>query len=87
MGLFCWYMLCINAVSFLLFALDKIKAKAGAWRISEFALMLLAIIGGSIGSLLALIICRHKIRVPKFKFGIPVIILMQAALFFVKFNI
>lgn len=82
MGLFCGYILCINIITFVMYALDKIKAKAGAWRISEFALMLLAVIGGSAGALLAMIVCRHKIRVPRFRFGIPVIIVLQALVFY-----
>ena len=82
MSLFVSYVLCINAVTFVLYALDKIKAKAGVWRISEFALMLLAVIGGSVGALLAMIVCRHKIRVPKFKFGIPAIIILQIIVFY-----
>lgn len=82
MGLFCGYILCINIITFVMYALDKIKAKAGAWRISEFALMLLAVIGGSAGALLAMIVCRHKIRVPRFRFGIPVIIILQVAVFY-----
>ena len=82
MSLFVSYVLCINAVTFVLYALDKIKAKAGAWRISEFALMLLAVTGGSVGALLAMIVCRHKIRVPKFKFGIPAIIILQIIVFY-----
>ena len=51
MGLFCGYILCINTITFVIYALDKIKAKAGAWRISEFVLILLAVIGGSAGAL------------------------------------
>lgn len=82
MGLFCGYILCINIITFVMYALDKIKAKAGAWRISEFALMILAVIGGSAGALLAMIVCRHKIRVPRFRFGIPVIIILQVAVFY-----
>ena len=82
MGLFCGYILCINIITFVMYALDKIKAKAGAWCISEFALMILAVIGGSAGALLAMIVCRHKIRVPRFRFGIPVIIILQVAVFY-----
>ena len=82
MSLFISYMLCINAVTFLIYTLDKIKAKAGAWRISEFALLLLAAAGGAAGALIAMIICRHKIRVPKFKLGIPLILTAQIAVLY-----
>ena len=87
MGLLTGYLLGMNAVAFVLYAIDKLKAKMDAWRISENVLIWMAILGGSVGALLAMIIFRHKIRVTKFKFGIPVIILIQAALFLIKWNI
>jgi uncharacterized membrane protein YsdA (DUF1294 family) len=87
MGLLTGYLLGMNAVAFVLYAIDKLKAKMDAWRISENVLIWMAILGGSVGALLAMIICRHKIRVPKFRFGVPVIILIQAALFLIKWNI
>lgn len=77
MGLVPSYLICINLVTFALYAIDKIKARAGAWRISEFVLLLLAVIGGSVGALAAMTVCRHKIRVPKFKIGVPLILIVQ----------
>lgn len=82
MSLFFSYILCINAVTFAMYALDKIKARAGAWRISEFALILMAVVGGSGGALLAMFLCRHKIRVPKFMFGIPAILAAQLVILY-----
>ncbi len=82
MDLLTGYLIGMNAVTFVLYAVDKLKARAGAWRISENALMLLAAVGGSVGALLAMLVCRHKIRTPKFKFGIPAIIMVQAVLIY-----
>lgn len=45
-----YYLLAINALSFILFGLDKYKAKKGKWRISETTLLTMAAIGGSIGA-------------------------------------
>ena len=45
-----YYLLAINALSFILFGLDKNKAKKGKWRISEATLLMMAVIGGSIGA-------------------------------------
>ena len=42
----------INVLTFLVYGIDKSKAKQGSWRISEATLLLLAVIGGSIGALL-----------------------------------
>ena len=48
-----FYLLAINLVTFLLYGIDKWKAKSGQWRISEANLLWLAVIGGSVGALSA----------------------------------
>ena len=60
----------------------KSKAKQGCWRISEATLLLLAVIGGSIGALLGMQIWRHKTKHEKFKYGLPLILLAQIALIY-----
>ena len=47
-----YYLIVINIVTFLVYGIDKWKAKQGSWRISEATLLILAVIGGSIGALL-----------------------------------
>ena len=47
-----YYLIVINIVTFLVYGIDKWKAKQGNWRISEATLLILAVIGGSIGALL-----------------------------------
>ena len=49
-----YILICINVVTFLVYGIDKWKAKQGSWRISEATLLLLAVIGGSIGALLGM---------------------------------
>ena len=44
------YLLAVNIVTFLLYGIDKYKAKKGKWRISEATLLTMAAIGGSIGA-------------------------------------
>ena len=73
------YLLAVNIVTFLLYGIDKYKAKKGKWRISETTLLLLAVIGGSIGAWVGMRIWHHKTMHKKFKYGIPVIIIMQIA--------
>ncbi|MCI6295004.1 MAG: DUF1294 domain-containing protein [Bacteroidales bacterium] len=75
-----YYLLAINAVTFLLYGIDKYKAKKGRWRISEATLLLMAVIGGSIGAWAGMRLWHHKTMHKKFKYGIPVIIIMQIAL-------
>lgn len=72
-----YYLLAINALSFILFGVDKYKAKKGKWRISEATLLMMAVIGGSLGALGGMRLWHHKTMHKKFKYGIPVIITMQ----------
>ena len=75
-----YYLLAVNALTFLLYGMDKYKAKKGRWRISEATLLLMAVIGGSIGAWVGMRIWHHKTMHKKFKYGIPVIIIFQVAL-------
>ena len=76
----------INIVTFIIYGIDKYKAKKGKWRIPENSLIGLAIIGGSIGAYLGMRVWHHKTMHLKFKYGIPLIIVIQliAAYMFVK---
>ena len=75
-----YYLLVINAVTFLLYGIDKYKAKKGQWRISEATLLTMDAISGSIGALAGMRLWHHKTMHKKFKYGIPVIIIFQVAL-------
>ena len=75
-----YYLLAVNITSFLLYGIDKYKAKKGRWRISEATLLLMAVIGGSIGAWAGMRLWHHKTMHKKFKYGIPVIVIMQIAL-------
>lgn len=70
----------INLIGFLLMGIDKAKAKRRAFRIPEATLFIVALIGGSIGSLLGMYVFRHKTRHLKFTIGIPVILGIQIIL-------
>jgi uncharacterized membrane protein YsdA (DUF1294 family) len=74
------YLLLINIITFALYAIDKLNAKTDSWRISERMLILFAVAGGSVGALFGMYICRHKTRKPKFKFGVPAILVVQIIL-------
>lgn len=75
------YLLIVNAIGFLLMTVDKYKAKKNLWRIPESTLMTIALIGGSIGSLVGMYTVRHKTKHLKFTVGIPVILVLQIAAF------
>ena len=74
------YLLAINIATFLLYGIDKYKAKKNQWRISEATLLTMAAIGGSIGAWAGMRLWHHKTMHKKFKYGIPVRIIMQIAL-------
>ena len=75
-----YYLLGINAVAFIMYGIDKYKAKKAKWRIPEATLLLLAVLGGSIGAWMGMKVWHHKTKHKKFKYGIPSILLIQMAL-------
>ena len=75
-----YYLLVINAVAFIVYGIDKLKARKGRWRIPEATLLLLAIVGGSVGAWLGMKAWHHKTMHLKFKYGLPAILLLQLAL-------
>ena len=75
-----YYLIVINVVTFLVYGIDKWKAKQGSWRISEATLLILAVIGGSFGALFGMKVWRHKTMHKKFKYGLPLILIIQIIL-------
>lgn len=65
------YLVVINLMELMMMWVDKCMARNGKTRIPERVLLFFAIIGGSIGGILGMILCRHKIRKPLFLFGFP----------------
>lgn len=66
-----YYLIVMNVIGFLLMGLDKWKAKKHAWRISEMTLLLVAALGGAVGSMLGMHLFHHKTRHWYFLYGIP----------------
>lgn len=75
---FLLYLVIINAAGFLLMRTDKKKARRRQRRIPERMLLGTAVIGGSIGTLIAMYTYHHKTKHRRFKFGIPAILFVQA---------
>lgn len=79
------YLLLVNTAAFLVFGLDKWKAKRKEKRktirrVPEKTLFLLAILGGSVGAILGMRVFHHKTLHKRFRFGLPVILVLQLAL-------
>ena len=77
-----YYLLGINIFSFLIFFIDKRKAIKNSYRISEAFLFLLSVLGGSLGSLLAMKVFHHKTRKMKFTLGLPLIFILHLSFMF-----
>ena len=74
------YLVSINLISFITMYIDKKKAQKGKWRISEWTLFMLVILGGGIGGIAGMKVFRHKTKKAKFYVGFPAIIILQIAL-------
>lgn len=72
----------LNLLTFVLFAIDKYKAKHRQWRISEFMLLGCSVLGGALGGTAGMILYRHKIRKPYFRIGLPVILAIHIFLYY-----
>lgn len=77
------YGILINIIGFLSMKLDKEKARRHKWRIPEKTLFMIAIIGGSLGSILGMQIFRHKTKHAVFVIGMPFILMVQIVLIWV----
>lgn len=79
------YLLIINVIAFLAMWLDKRKAEKGKWRISETTLLLLGVLGGSIGGMLGMYTFRHKTKKKRFTIGMPAILIIEIIIYFIYF--
>ena len=76
-----FFIIGINVITFMVYGIDKLKAKKGKWRIPEATLLLLAIVGGSIGAWIGMKVWHHKTMHKKFKYGVPLILMIQIGLY------
>lgn len=81
------YLLGMNILGFLLMGIDKYKAKKRAFRIPEATLFTVAVIGGSLGSILGMFTFHHKTRHWYFLYGMPAILILQLVLAFLLFRL
>ena len=67
----------VNAVAFIMYGIDKYRARNAKWRIPEATLLMLAGVGGSVGAWLGMKAWHHKTRHMKFRYGVPAILLLH----------
>lgn len=80
------YFLLVNLIGFCSMGIDKRKAVKGTFRIPEANLFIIALIGGSIGSICGMYTFRHKTRKWYFVYGMPAILILQIALIVFLFS-
>ena len=85
--IFLWYLIAINVVTLIVFALDKALAIKHKFRIRIVSLLGLAFIGGSVGAIIAMYVFRHKTKKDYFTVGIPLIMVMQVVVIFFLMNV
>ncbi len=71
------YFIIINIITFIFYGYDKYCSIKKLWRISEYHLLGLGLIGGGIGSLLGMLLFRHKTKKLIFKILVPIFILLN----------
>ena len=79
--------LLVNIIGFIIMGVDKYKAKKKLWRVPEKIFFLIAVFGGSVGVYAGMFFFRHKTKHWYFVFGIPFILIAEAAaaLYFANF--
>lgn len=81
------YIVIINILSFILMGWDKYSAIKNNWRISEKNLLGISLLGGSFGTILGMIIFRHKTKKKTFTYTIPVFLILNIYLYLKILNI
>ena len=71
------YFAAVSAITAIITAVDKYKAKKGAFRISEATLFILALTGGALSEYVTMRLIHHKTLHKRFMIGLPLIILLQ----------
>jgi uncharacterized membrane protein YsdA (DUF1294 family) len=75
------YLIVVNITTFTLFTYDKVQAirdTKNISRVPEINLLLMSLLGGTIGATVSMLIFRHKIKKPSFLIKFVVVIIMQA---------
>ncbi len=83
------YIITISFISFCYYAYDKIQAIQNLkyiQRVPEVRLLFTTLIGGTIGSLISMVLFRHKIKKPSFMIKFFIIFIIQLIIIFLYFQ-
>lgn len=73
------WLIAVNLAAFLLYGVDKSRARRGAWRIPERTLLAVAFLGGALGAMLGMRAFRHKTQKPAFRILVPLALVLWLA--------
>jgi len=74
-----FYFLVVNIAAFIMYGIDKARARNRRWRVSERALLLPAVLGGAWGSAAGMLVFRHKTRHRRFRVVVAVSLIVYMA--------
>ena len=77
-----FYFILINLVGIIVMAYDKRRAVMRKWRVPEANLFFIALIFGSLGSIIGMYLFHHKTKHLKFTLGMPLILLIQVIILY-----
>ena len=80
MKILMYCLLALNVAVWMLYGIDKWKAKSGRWRIPEKVLLLAAFAGGSVGALTGMMMFRHKTKKAKFVISVPIFFVIHCVI-------
>lgn len=66
-----------NIIVMIVYGIDKLRAKRGARRISEFSLLLCAFLLGGLGAIFGMILFNHKTSKMKFRILVPISVVIE----------
>ena len=81
-----FWLIFVNLLALFLFGFDKYRAKHRQLRIPEGFLLLIALLGGSLGSVVGMDLFRHKTRYPRFHRGLPILFFLHLIFCLYIFN-
>ena len=81
-GILFLYIVCLNLVTFVIMFADKRRAIKHQWRIPEKTILLLSLIGGSLGSLCGMFVFRHKTKHLSFRILLPIFLILNLIVLF-----
>ncbi|SHJ18424.1 DUF1294 domain-containing protein [Lutispora thermophila] len=79
------YFIMVNSIGYFIMAVDKRKSIKDKWRIKEKTLFAVSLVGGALGMMLGMKRFHHKTRKPMFRIGIPMLTILNMAVYIYLF--